>query len=237
MSDNARKTLGEFVSYEEKEFYGVNQYKVKYRQPNSADPTKEWNHSAIEADLSDAAIEMLVGLSAGERFCAHQDKDAKGYPIITNITDAKDAPAGKAETHYNAKYKNGGKSYVPKDETGVAVGAAWNNAEISIKHLDISFEDEDDYIRKVATIAWKIYDVKEAKGAQVKAAKAKATQTELSPDKVIVETKPLSRAELAKAKKAATVKPVKEPEPKVAPVDDVPFEPDLVDDDLDDVKF
>jgi hypothetical protein len=236
MSDNARKTLGEFVSYEEKEFYGVNQYKVKYRQPNSADPTKEWNHSAIEADLSDAAIEMLVGLSAGERFCAHQDKDAKGYPIITNITDAKDAPAKFSGG--DAKYKNGGKgNWQPKDETGVAIGAAWNNAEISIKHLDISFEDEDDYIRKVATIAWKIYDVKEAKGAQVKAAKAKATPTELSPDKAIAETKPLSRAELAKAKKAATVKPVKAHAPIVEQADGVPFEPDLVDDDLDDVKF
>jgi hypothetical protein len=237
------KRLAELVSYEEKEFYGVNKYVISYKQPNSQDPSKVWKHQAIEADLTDAAIEILVGTSAGERFCVHQDKDEKGYPVISNISDAKDAPAKASGGDWK---KKDSKDWKPKDESGVAVGAAVKD---SIDVIRLAHElgiTEDEVWAKVSARTDVILSDKLAKEDKLRASKAAKAATS---EKAAEVEKPKSRAELAKEKKAAEAKTETKAEPvkakakkDVEPEDemieqDVDGQPDLEDDDLDKVNF
>jgi len=192
-----RKILGEFVSYEEKEFYGVNKYVISYKQPSSADASKVWKHQAVESALTDKAVELLVGLNAGERLCVHQDKDEKGYPIIVDITDAKDVPA---KASFGAKYAKGGNS-VPRDDSGIAVGAAYTNAIEMVKLIGHD-GDLDALIKLVDETAAKILVNKLAQEGKLKASKAANAAINAVSDKVAEVVKPKSRAELLKEKKA-----------------------------------
>jgi hypothetical protein len=220
MSD-VRKILGEFQSYEEKEFGGVVKYIIKYKQPNSAQPDKVWSHQAVEDDLSEKAIEKLISLSAGEKCCVHQDKDEKGYPVIKDVSDVKDAPekyAGGA-----TQYKKGVGSFTPKDETGIAVGAAYTNA-IEIIKLAGTTKTVEELIILVDQVAAKVLVNKLAQEVKLRASKAGVAKEEPK-----MEEKKKSKAELMREKKAAVTAPKRE---EVAE-DSV----ELEDDDLDNVNF
>lgn len=228
-----RKVLGEFISYEEKEFYGVTKYVISYKQPHSSDPAKIWKHQAAEDDLSEKATAKLVELSAGERFCVHQDKDDKGYPVIVSLSDAKDAPEKKTQGTYQKK----GGNYTPKDDSGIAVGAAYTNAIEILRIAGVVEKNIDKLIELVDEVAAKVLVNKLAQEAKLKASKAAAAKEEPK-----AEEKKKSKAELLKEKKAAEAKaePVKakakkepDPEPPLEEEDSVEIE----DDDLDDVQF
>ncbi len=240
------KRLAEFVSYEEKEFYGVNKYVISYKQPNSADPSKVWNHQAIEADLTDAAIKILVGASAGERFCVHQDKDEKGYPVIINISDSTDAPAKDSGGDWK---KKDSKDWKPKDASGIAVGAAWTNAIeiIKLHGVNDATITIEDIVGDIADLAEKVLKLKLAQEDKLRASKAAKDATSGKAAEV---EKPKSRAELAKESLAAEAKtetkaePVKgkvkkeiEPEDEMIEQDVEDNQPGLEDDDLDKVNF
>lgn len=223
---DARKILGEFVSYEEKEFYGVNKYVVTYKQPNSADPSKEWKHQAVEADLTDKAIEQLVSLSAGERMCVHQDKDDKGYPVIVDISDAKDAPAKAA----GGKTWTKGGGFAPRDDTGVTVGAAWTNAiEILKISGTLNGSQTATIIEEVDKLVDAIIKLKQIQEGKVRASKA---AKQAAGEKATEAAKPKSRAELLKEKKAAEAAP--KSKAVAAPPEE---EPEIATDELDDVNF
>ena len=220
--DKIFKILGEFVSYEEKEFGGVNKYIISYKQPNSQDPAKVWKHQAIEDNLSDTAIKILGDASTGERFCVHQGKEG-GYPIITDISDAKDVPAKSAGG--GSKYNNNSK-YTPRDDTGIAVGAAYTNAIEVLKLTGISNLTEEEVIAAIADIAEKILKTKLALEDKLRASKAAKTATK---EKAAEEPKKQSRIEQMKAKKAA--------ESKTKAVEVETLEEELEDDDIDSVNF
>lgn len=219
-----RKILGEFISYEEKDFYGVNKYILNYKQPNSADPSKVWKHQAVEDNLSDEAIELLVGLSEGQRLCVHQNKDGNGYPIITSLSDAKDAP-GKTTT--GKSQDKSSSNWTPKDDTGIVVGAAWTNAIEVLKLGNYEAGEPEDTIKYLAELVEKIIALKLAQEDRLRASKtAKIEVTNKVAEEV--KSKPKSRAELAKEKKTASAKPQSE--------EDKVVKPDSTDD-LDKVNF
>lgn len=227
--DKVYKVLAEYITQEEKTFGTIDKIEVHYKQPNSSDPGRVWKHQAVVDDLSETALKILATISTGERCCIHNGK-IDGYPAILNITDASDAPA-KA-TGGNAKYNNNkGGNYKPKDDTGVALGAAWNNAEKAVEIVGVTYESVEEYIKDVARVAWLIFEVKEAKGKEVKAAKKAAEPSEAK------EEKPKSKLQLAKEAAAAEAaaktkaKTKKEAPPEPEEVDD------LEDDDLGDVDF
>lgn len=221
----ARKVLGEFISYEEKEFYGINKYVISYKQPYSTQPDKVWHHQAVEDDLKESAIEKLISLSAGERFCVHQDKDDKGYPVIVDLSDAKDAPERKSggQAQYNGR--KGGGTY---DKSGEAVGGAFKYA-IDILTNKLKLED-------VLALVDKIIPEAEARKKALQAANKAAASAE-SPS----EEKKKSKAELMKEKKAAEAKEKtkkkKEPEPEEELQEQDSDVPDLDEDGLEDVNF
>lgn len=205
-----RKILGEFVSYEEKEFYGVNKYIISYKQPNSADPSKVWKHQAVEADLTDESVNLLIDLSSGERLCVHQDKDEKGYPIIVDLTDAKDAPEKKEG---GKTWQKGGGS--GDGGVGAQVGNAINNAALVL--------GPGKTVSELESTAWEIIEVGERLKAKLL---AKRAATKATGEKAAEAEKPKSRAELAKEKKAED-----------AIVEQDAGEPELENDDLENVNF
>jgi hypothetical protein len=233
MSNEPKKYLAEFISKEEKTFGDVEKYVITHKQPNSQEPAKERKYGAIVADLSDEAVLLIDGASAGERYCLHIVTGEDKYPLIVDVTDAKDAPA---KYEGKAKYNNN-KQYQPRDDTGIAVGAAWTNA-IELYKL-VSDEDKfntiDDAIEHIEQAVSKILKSKLAQEAKLRADKAKTTGAQAATKEE--EPKKLSRAERIKAKKAAEAtkpKPAKKVEVEEPVVED--YE-ELEDDDLDDVKF
>ena len=122
-----KKILAEFISYDDTKFKG--KVIIKYKQPNGFDKAKEWSHQATEEDLSDDAVLKYSSASAGERFTVHQTKDEKGWPIIVDITDAKDAedaytPKGGGKKDWKGGNSDGG--------VGAQVGNALNVAAITL---------------------------------------------------------------------------------------------------------
>ncbi len=228
MSDQVFKNLGKFMSYEEKVISSGKPSKIiiKYTQPNYSDPKKVWEHGEFEDKISEELLEKIADLSSGEEICVHTCKNDKGYGVLVNITEAKDAP----QKYGNGKtaYKNGG--YAPKDETGIAVGAAWTNAIQlwgTIPESDTSVTDE--YLQQVSDVAWKILMHKVAQETKLRA--YKLAKGEVTAKKE--EEKPLSKIEQMKAKKAAETKSKK----KSKPVEEVNEDPSIEQDDLDEIKF
>lgn len=230
MTEEIKKILGEYISKEDKTFGGVDQWTVHYKQPNSTDPTKIWKHKAIIDDLPENAVLKLDSLSAGERFCVHQTKGADGYPCIVDATDAKDAPekaySGKAE------WKKGGGNFKPRDETGIAVGAAWTNAVEIAKLCNANFDTSEQAIEYISNVVVQVLKSKLAQEAKLRAEKAKEASTTSAAAE-----KKLTRAEQIKLKReqeeAAAKGASKTETKKELEEDDVPF----VDDDLSKVKF
>lgn len=222
--DKIFKLLGEFISKEEKSFGGVDKYIISYKQPNSPDPTRLWKHQAVIANLTDDAILRIEEVSAGERFCVHQGKEG-GYPVILDITDAKDVPAKSSGggSKYKGSGGGGNSNWVPKDDSGIAVGAAWTNA-IEILKMEGGAPAGEDAVEIVAAIVERVLKIKLAQEERLRASKtAKAAVVDKAVEAPKAEAKPvLSRAEQIKAKKAAE-----------AMVEDEGLEAD----DLDDVKF
>lgn len=231
MTNKVWKKLAEFISYEEKTFGDVVKYMIKYKQPDSADPSKEWTHGAVEADLSDNALDKLISASAGERFCVHQGSDEKGYPVIIDITDAKDAI--KEKSAGKKQWNNDKKQWAPKDDSGIAVGAAWTNAIEIIKlsgGFDGAMMKSEEAVQAVAAVAELVLAEKLKQEDKLRASKKK--DTEQKQDKKEEEAKPMSRAERLKAEKEA------KKQQKDTNTEETEENPnDLMDDDLDDVEF
>lgn len=224
------KTLGKVVEVSE-QTNKFGEYPIQYTQPNYQDTAKVWNHSAPEAKLPETAIEKLVTLKPGDLFCAHVQKDENGFPKIVDITDAKDAE--KKDANGQTFFKKGGagnsRPFTPKDETGIAVGAAWTNA---IEYSKLTQDDSDGLNLDVLDkLAWDILQRKLKHEAKLRASKAAtATTSEIKAE----EAKPLSRAEQLKAKKAASTRtaPVEKVDTTTGEVTE-----DLIDSDLDGVSF
>lgn len=228
MSDQVYKNLGKFMSYEDKEISAGKPKKVmiKYTQPNYQDPKKVWEVGVFEDKISDELLEKIVSLSSGEEICVHTIKNDRGYADLHDITDAKDAPQKSA----GGKTKGKGGSYPPRDETGVAVGAAWTNAiELLKAGLDLD---------EVAELAEKILALKQDQEAKARAAKKAKEEvkekTEAQPSK-LEQMKAKKEAEAAAKKKTTTTKKKPAPEPEDFGVDDDDI-PEMADDeDLDDI--
>lgn len=228
MSDQVYKNLGKFMSYEEKVISAGKPSKImiKYTQPNYQDPKKEWSVGIFEDKISEELLEKIVGLSSGEEICVHTVKNENGYADLKDITDAKDAPE-KSKGGKTA-YKKGG-NYAPRDDSGIAVGAAWTNAiEILKAELDVD---------EVAALVGVILKSKLAQEERLKASKRAKEETKAEPEKKkskLEELKEKKAAEAAK-KKTTTKKKAPEPEEDFEVDDDVPE--DFEDDSLDDIPF
>lgn len=223
--EKIRKILGEFQSYDGEKFEG--KYIISYKQPNSQDPSKVWNHQAIDAELSDDAVRKLISASAGERLCFHQGSDGK-YPVIRDITDAKDADP--KPTGGKAQYKKN--DYKPKDESGVAVGAAWTNAIEIAKLCKANFENAKDAVDYISNVVTQVLKSKLAQEDKLRAAKLAKEETKAKEDK------PLSRADKMKAELEAK-KAAEKPKPDTTKTKDPEPEPETEDevDPLDKVDF
>lgn len=229
MTDQVYKNLGKFMSYEEKVITPGRPSKImiKYTQPNYQDPKKVWEVGVFEDKISEELLEKIVSLSSGEEVCVHTVKNEKGYADLSDITDAKDAPA--RNTGGKSQYKKGGGNYPPKDDSGIAVGAAWTNAiEIIKGNLDV----ED-----VAELAQAILDLKLKQEERLRASK-KAKEETKTPEP----EKKKSKLEEMKEKKAAAVATKKTTTKNKAPEPEEDFEvedyiPELEDDSLDDITF
>jgi len=221
MSEQTFKNLGKFISYEEKDIgKGFIVVKISYTQPRYQDPLKVWVVGKPEKDMSEELLEKIAGLKDGEEICVHTEKNEKGYNELVNITDKSDVPAAVVGKSAYKKHWAGGSSYV-KDETGIAVGAAYTNALEVLKLHGDTFDNYDDIITVLADLAEKILNKKllledklRAKKAAKEAVGVKKTVEEVKP--VVEAPKTLSKLEEMRKKKAAAT-----PEP-----DDV----DLVDD-------
>lgn len=123
----AFKNLAKFVKYEEKDVgRGFIVIRVHYTDPTYQDPTKVFSVGKPEKDISEALLEKIVALNADEEVCIHTEKDEKGFNVLMDITDKKDA--AKPTQGKPAYKKFGGGGFQPKDDTGIAVGAAYTNA-------------------------------------------------------------------------------------------------------------
>jgi len=220
MSD-VYKNLGTIISYEEKELSPGKTpvLKLKFKRPNSATPDKELSYNVkgqFVDKIEDALLEKVYGVSSGEQVCVHVGKDDNGYPLVIDITDAKDATDGR-KSGGNFQYKKGGFNS-PRDSSGIAVGAAWTNA-IEILKAGLDIED----VKKM------VEDILKIKLAQEERLKA-STKTKADAQAETIE-KVMTKAEEIKARAEAKKKSA---QTKVVPKVD---EEDLIDDNLDDVDF
>lgn len=206
----------------------------KHTLPNYKDPSKEFSAGVIESEESDALLMKMLELEPGKQYCMHTIKNEQGFYDLVDLTQASDAPKpGESNSKYGNK---GGNNYTPKDDSGQAVGGAWRFTIDTMRDLvDMpkfkSLKEAIDAIEEGANI---ILDKTVAKTEELKA-KNKAKAASESKAK---EEKPLSRMEQLKLKKeqekreASPLEKAKKAEPKEDLV-----EPDMQDDDLDDVKF
>lgn len=191
---------------------------------NSQDPntTKVYGFKGgfvgeIDRELEDKAY----SLSDGDQICLHISKGESGYPEIVDISDAKDATDGK--TDYK---KFAGRKFEPRDDTGIAVGAAWTNA---IEILKAGLELKD-----VQKMADEVLKVKLEQEKVVRASKAVNSSNTTN----VVEAPKLSKGDEARARAAAK----KAAGVKEQPINQVPWsedetEEDLVDNELDEIQF
>ncbi len=221
------KNLGKYLSYEEKDCGPTvgNKINISYTQPKYQDPAKVWLMGILEKDITEKLMDKILNLSAGEEVCVHTTKNAAGFSELVDITDAKDAeykPAG------GKPFTKGG--YPPKDDTGIAVGAAWTNAIelLKLTNLDLSRADDKAIVKTVSNLVELILEAKLAQEAKLRAAKAGKAAPVTS---AAVEEKPLTALQKAKAKKEAAT--------KVAPVVENEVDLDEIEtvDDLDDISF
>lgn len=236
MSDKVWKNLGKIACVHEKELSAGKPpiLQLHFYRVNSSTPEKKCEY-AIKGTfldkIADDLLEKVYSLSDGDEVCVHVGKDDKGYPMVIDISDAKDAEDSK-KSNGKAQYRGNGQ---PKDTSGVAVGAAWTNAvEILTASgllTDLTLEDAIDTVHKASEIILKVKLDQENKLRAAKKAK-----TEVADEAA---TKALSKAEeikkRAEAKKAAAKKAKSEPVPESS--SDGIEEPDLEDDDLDSVNW
>lgn len=223
------KNLGIISSYEEKAIGDNIVLKLKFKRPNSQTPDKELSYNVKGQwldKIDETLLEKIYGLSSGEQVCVHVGKDDKGYPLVMDISEAKDATDGK-KAGGKAQYKKGG-GYPARDSSGIAVGAAWTNA---VELLTATGSLKGVNIEKAIEVAHKaseiILKLKLAQEARLKAYNEtkKDAQTEET-------TKAMTKAEEIKAKAEAKKATAKKKKPESEEE-----EPDLIDDDLDDVDF
>lgn len=129
----AFKNLAKFVKYEEKDIgRGFIVIRVHYTDPTYQDPTKVFSVGKPEKDITEELLEKIVALNTDEEVCIHTEKDEKGFNVLVDITDKKDAAkAAQGKPAYKKPYGGG---FQPKDDTGIAVGAAYTNAIEILKY-------------------------------------------------------------------------------------------------------
>lgn len=212
------KSLAQFVSVEEKTWGELTKIVVRYTSPNYQDPKKEWTVGINVNDVDDALMDRITGLSIGDKFCLTTKKSEEN-PKFNDLVDV--GPASDAPTKSKSDWK--GKGGFARDETGIAVGAAWTNA-IEIAKLTQRMAEglsEEQVIDRIAVLVELVLDKKLAQEAKLRAKKAAAQPKEEEETK---EAKPLSKLEQAKLKKeqeAAKAKEVvQKEEPKSEPTQD-----------------
>lgn len=232
----ARKDLAQFVSCETKTFQNKDKLIIKYTSPNYSDPNKEWSVGRYEEDLHEDIYERVIGLSIGDKFCLHTEKDPENpkFNILIDVTDAKDAPAKNT-----SGYK--GKGSYKKDDTGSEIQGCWKNVlEMTALKLMTPKTPEE-----AANLVWEHLLVKRAQEKKLRALKA---SEEPLKDPETGEPKKLSKLEQAKLKKQQELdavkqanenKPVKTTKKKPVPVEEVEedLENDPADDDDNDPEF
>jgi hypothetical protein len=203
MADNkVFKSLAQFVGVENKEYAGKNKIVIKYTSPNYQDPKKEWTVGKFEDELEPAIFDRVIGLTIGQTFCLHTQKNDAGFNELVDVTDAKDAPAKTSSS-----WKGKSKEY---DDTGVSVGAAWGNA-VQLITASKGYEfDKDKTMTEVVSL---VNSIIELKGDQEKALRAKKAAEKPADKKE--EAKPLSKLEQAKLKKQQETDGKKEAAPVV----------------------
>lgn len=194
------KNLGKFVSYEEKNNKGLDLVVVSYTQPRYQDPTKVWTLNIPTKDISDKLLETIGNASSGEEYCFHTSKNDKGFSQLDDITDAKDAQQAKKPWAGGAASKN---PWQPKDDTGIAIGAAWTNA---LEWLKLQNGVPNVSMDTVESIAWDIVKRKQAQEAKLRASKPREESKHLDEVTTKPTVKKLSKLEEMKAKKATVSK-------------------------------
>ncbi len=223
------KNLGKFIESDEKKIGQGTKIVIRYTQPNYQDPQKVWEMGQFEDKISDELVDKIATLKKGQEICVHTVKNANGYADLHDISGPEDVPQKKDSSTYQKKSKNS--NWQPKDETGVAVGAAWTNAIEILKLSDSSKgESAGKLIAEVEHLVSIILDKKLAQEAKLRADKPKDSPKEEEKK----EEKPLSKLEQMKAKKAAN----KEKEEPKENNKNVPWDEEQdVANDLDDIEF
>jgi hypothetical protein len=230
MTDKVFKNLGVFLETKE-QVYGENvKVVVCYKQPNSPTPDKIWEHGAYDKVLGSEKIDKILALKKGDKFCAWVGKDESGkFPELKDVTDPKDAE--KAEVTKRS-YSGGNSSSKPKDETGIAVGAAWTNAIEIIKLVGTNETNHQLVAQDVAKLVEEVLRLKLAQEDRLRAYKLAKQEVAEKKEEA---AKPKSLLEKRKEELSAK----KKPEPKEEELPD-PRQDDIdnnLDDDLDDISF
>lgn len=215
------KSLAQFVSVEEKTWGELTKIVIRYTSPNYQDPKKEFTVGINVNAVDDALMDRITGLSIGDKFCLTTKKSDEN-PKFNDLVDV--GPASDAPTKSKSDWK--GKGGFVRDETGIAVGAAWTNAFDWYKVSEVVPKT----LEEVAGVAQKILDAKLGMEALLRAKKA-STQ----PKEETKEAKPLSKLEQAKLKKeqeAAKAKEAPKEEPKSEPTQDAQADNADLEDDI-----
>lgn len=226
------KNLGVFLEPKEVTTKEGEKLLARYTQPNSPTPDKIWEHGDFVETLNTSGVlDKLLSLTKGDKFCAHVGKNQDNYPVLINITDAKDAE--KTETKKEWKSSSNKKEWQPKDETGIAVGAAWTNAIEIIKLIGTNETNYQLVAQEVARLAEEVLKLKLAQEDRVRAVKLAKQET-----KEKAKEEPKEESLLEKKKRELAVKrqnktePVEEsPDPRQGDIDNE------LQDDLDDITF
>jgi hypothetical protein len=210
MSATVFKNLGKFMSYEEKVISKgrPNKIVIKYTQPKYQDPSKVWEVGEFEDKISDALLAKIVSLSSGEEVCIHTAKNEKGFSDLVDITDAKDVPT---KGGFTRPQLNKSSQWQPKDESGIAVGAAWTNA-IEILKMEGGPSAGEDTVEIVARIAEQVLRIKLEQEDRLRASKLAKVETskpstQSTPSASAKKTTQSRASRLAEAKAKSTTEP------------------------------
>lgn len=105
-----------------------------YKGPNTPDPEKERKLGIFEDQLNSkpGLGDRLKKMEVGKQYCAHVQKNAKGFYELVDVSDAADADAPKAKT------SGGGWKGRPRNEAGQQAGNVMKIAADTLGKCDIN---------------------------------------------------------------------------------------------------
>lgn len=226
MTDQTYNNLASIVSVTPQKYSWGTVQVISYTSPKHSDPDKEFTIRVNEKTTAKDLLEKVKALTSGETVTLTTKKNEKGFSDLVGVGAASEAhvttskPAYSSSSGKTSSYTKS--TYVPKDETGIAVGAAYTNAIEIIKLGGEDYDSTSGVIGAVDRIARAVLKNKLKLEAELRAQKSGAV-----PQTEAVVTKP------AMAKKTASA-------PKLnkmpAEEDIITIEDDFDNFDLDDIE-